>query len=66
MNEATARFATLSNKVPFLLDADPALCCQASLQALCDALNANPTLGLMHLAVMMDLRNVITKEGVLK
>ena len=65
MSEARAAFNLFRDKIPPMLEIDPNLCTQATLQQVSDSLRKNPTCSLFHLAVELDLRKVVASETVL-
>ena len=62
LGECRQRFTTLKAILPILLSIDPDVCTQAYLQLMCDALRNNPSYTLAHLAVELDLKNVVTSS----
>ena len=59
-------FLVYKAKIPPLLLMDPHLCNQDILQKVTEALRTNPSLTLMHLTLMLDLKSVVTHAEALK
>jgi hypothetical protein len=48
--------------LPVIFSIDPDVCTNFYLQAMCDSLRANPGYTFAHVAVELDLKNVITSS----
>ena len=66
MSEARATFNLFRDKIPPMLEIDPNLCTLGSLQQVSDSMRKNPTYSLSHLAVDLDLREVMANESTLQ
>ena len=60
--EAVARLENLKKIVPHFLSARPELYNVGSLQKLCDAVKDHPDWGLCHIAVLLDLVDLVAQE----
>ena len=64
IDEARATFNALKDKIPPMLETNPSLCTATTLQAVCDALRKNPSFSLGHLAVELDLKDLLASPQV--
>ena len=60
--EAVTRLEGLKKMLPHFLSARPELCNAGSLQKLCDAVKDHPDWGLCHMAVLLDLVDLLNQE----
>ena len=66
MEHVRELFLIYKEKIPLLLIMDPNLCNQDVLQKVTEALRVNNSLTLMHLAIMFDLKTVVSHTETMK
>jgi len=62
VNEVNQRFEQYKKILPHYLTAKQELCCTGSLQKLCDSIKDHPDWGLCHLAVHLDMIDLVAQE----
>jgi len=62
VSEAEARFVAYSSIIPSFLSARPELCCTGSLQKLSDSIRDHQDWGLVHLAVVLDMVDLVGED----
>jgi len=62
VNEVNQRFEQYKKILPHYLTARQELCCTGSLQKLCDSIKDHPDWGLCHLAVHLDMIDLVAQE----
>jgi len=62
VSEAEARFEAFKTVIPSFLTARPELCCNGSLQKLCDCIREHQDWGLCHMAVSLDMVDLLVED----
>jgi len=62
VSEAEARFEAFMSIIPPYLSARPELCCTGSLQKLSDCIRQHPDWGLCHIAVSLDMVDLVAED----
>ena len=60
--DAERLFSVYKNILPSFLAAKPELCCKAGLQKLCDAAREHPDYALCHIAVLLDMIDLVSSQ----